>query len=62
MVRKNTVCLWYDGAVGTVHRAPGDQAKTDRLWDAVIGNGGQASQCGWCTDRWGCRSRSRREP
>lgn len=113
MVRKNTICLWYDGAaldaarfyaetfpdsaVGGVHRAPGDypmgkegnvltveftvmgipciglnggplfpqseafsfqvatddQAETDRYWDAIIGNGGQASQCGWCKDRWG---------
>lgn len=113
MVRKNTICLWYDGAaldaahfyaetfpdsaVGAIHRAPGDypmgqqgdvltveftvmgipciglnggpifphseafsfqvatddQAETDRYWDAIIGNGGQASQCGWCKDRWG---------
>lgn len=30
-----------------------DQAETDRLWDAIIGNGGQASACGWCKDRWG---------
>lgn len=30
-----------------------DQAETDRLWDAIIGNGGQESQCGWCKDRWG---------
>lgn len=30
-----------------------DQAETDRLWDAIIGNGGQASECGWCKDRWG---------
>ena len=30
-----------------------DQAETDHLWDAIIGNGGQASQCGWCKDRWG---------
>jgi 2-polyprenyl-6-hydroxyphenyl methylase/3-demethylubiquinone-9 3-methyltransferase len=33
--------------------ATDDQAETDRLWDAVIGNGGQASACGWCKDRWG---------
>jgi 2-polyprenyl-6-hydroxyphenyl methylase/3-demethylubiquinone-9 3-methyltransferase len=33
--------------------ATDDQAETDRLWDAIIGNGGQASQCGWCKDRWG---------
>lgn len=30
-----------------------DQAETDRLWDAVVGNGGAESQCGWCKDRWG---------
>ncbi|PJJ97609.1 hypothetical protein CO641_11745 [Lysobacteraceae bacterium NML91-0213] len=30
-----------------------DQAETDRYWDAIIGNGGQASDCGWCKDRWG---------
>ncbi len=30
-----------------------DQAETDRLWDAIIGNGGQESACGWCKDRWG---------
>jgi len=30
-----------------------DQAETDRLWNAIIGNGGQASQCGWCKDKWG---------
>lgn len=33
--------------------ATDDQAETDRYWDAIIGNGGQASQCGWCKDRWG---------
>jgi len=30
-----------------------DQAETDRYWNAIIGNGGQASACGWCKDRWG---------
>ncbi len=30
-----------------------DQAETDRLWDAIVGGGGQESQCGWCNDRWG---------
>ena len=30
-----------------------DQAETDRYWDAIIGNGGQASACGWCKDKWG---------
>ncbi len=113
MTNKNTICLWYDGtaleaatfyaetfpdgAVGAVHRAPGDypsgkqgdvltveftvmgipclglnggpvfkhseafsfqvatddQAETDRLWSAIIDNGGQESECGWCKDKWG---------
>ncbi len=30
-----------------------DQEETDRLWDAITGNGGQESQCGWCKDKWG---------
>ncbi len=30
-----------------------DQAETDRLYDAVVGNGGAESQCGWCKDKWG---------
>jgi len=30
-----------------------DQAETDRYWNAIVGNGGQASDCGWCKDRWG---------
>ena len=30
-----------------------DQAETDRYWDAIVGNGGQESDCGWCKDRWG---------
>lgn len=30
-----------------------DQAETDRYWDAVTGNGGEESQCGWCRDKWG---------
>jgi 2-polyprenyl-6-hydroxyphenyl methylase/3-demethylubiquinone-9 3-methyltransferase len=30
-----------------------DQAQTDRLWNAVVGNGGAESQCGWCKDKWG---------
>ena len=112
-MRKNTVCLWYDGeaeaaanfyagvfpdsAVGALHRAPADfpsgkagdvltveftvagipclglnggptfrhseafsfqistetQEETDRYWNAIVGNGGQESACGWCRDRWG---------
>ena len=113
MIRKNVVCLWYDGtaldaarfyaetfpdsSVGAVMHAPGDypdgkqgnvltveftvagipclginggpafkhseafsfqiltddQAETDRLWNAIVGNGGQESECGWCKDKWG---------
>jgi len=30
-----------------------DQAETDRLWDAIVSNGGEESMCGWCKDRWG---------
>jgi 2-polyprenyl-6-hydroxyphenyl methylase/3-demethylubiquinone-9 3-methyltransferase len=30
-----------------------DQAETDRYWNAVVGNGGEESQCGWCKDKWG---------
>jgi 2-polyprenyl-6-hydroxyphenyl methylase/3-demethylubiquinone-9 3-methyltransferase len=33
--------------------ATDDQVETDRLWNAIVGNGGQESECGWCTDRWG---------
>jgi 2-polyprenyl-6-hydroxyphenyl methylase/3-demethylubiquinone-9 3-methyltransferase len=30
-----------------------DQEETDRLWNAIVGNGGEESQCGWCKDKWG---------
>jgi 2-polyprenyl-6-hydroxyphenyl methylase/3-demethylubiquinone-9 3-methyltransferase len=33
--------------------ATDDQAETDRLWDAIVDNGGAESACGWCKDRWG---------
>jgi 2-polyprenyl-6-hydroxyphenyl methylase/3-demethylubiquinone-9 3-methyltransferase len=33
--------------------ATDDQLETDRLWNAVVSNGGQESACGWCKDRWG---------
>ncbi|HPA91859.1 MAG TPA: VOC family protein [Quisquiliibacterium sp.] len=33
--------------------ATDDQAETDRLWNAIVGSGGQESACGWCKDRWG---------
>ena len=30
-----------------------DQAETDRYWNAIVGNGGQESECSWCKDKWG---------
>ena len=30
-----------------------DQAETDRYWNAIVGNGGTESACGWCKDKWG---------
>ena len=33
--------------------ATDDQAETDRLWNAIVGNGGEESMCGWCRDRFG---------
>ena len=33
--------------------ATDDQEETDRYWNAIVGNGGQESACGWCKDRWG---------
>jgi predicted 3-demethylubiquinone-9 3-methyltransferase (glyoxalase superfamily) len=53
-------CLGLNGGPGVNHGmafsfqvATDDQAETDRYWDAIIGNGGEASQCGWCRDKWG---------
>ena len=33
--------------------ATDDQAETDKYWNAIVANGGQESQCGWCKDKWG---------
>jgi predicted 3-demethylubiquinone-9 3-methyltransferase (glyoxalase superfamily) len=33
--------------------ATDDQQETDRYWNAIVGNGGQESECGWCKDKWG---------
>ncbi|MCU0623958.1 MAG: VOC family protein [Gemmatimonadaceae bacterium] len=53
-------CLGLNGGPAFRHTeafsfqvATDDQAETDRYWDAIIGNGGAPSQCGWCRDRWG---------
>ena len=57
---KNTICLWYDGGAEFKHNesfsfqiATADQEETDRYWNAIVGNGGEESQCGWCKDKWG---------
>lgn len=53
-------CLGLNGGPVFAHNeafsfqiATDDQAETDRLWNAIISNGGQESACGWCKDRWG---------
>lgn len=53
-------CLGLNGGSAFKHSeafsfqvATGDQAETDRYWNAIVGNGGQESQCGWCKDKWG---------
>ena len=53
-------CLGMNGGPGVTHSmafsfqiATDDQAETDRLWNAIIDNGGEASACGWCKDKWG---------
>ncbi len=53
-------CLGLNGGPAFTHSeafsfqiATDDQAETDRLWEAIVGNGGQESACGWCKDKWG---------
>ena len=53
-------CLGLNGGPAFRHSeafsfqiATDDQAETDRYWDAIVGNGGAESECGWCRDRWG---------
>ena len=53
-------CLGLNGGPGVEHNwafsvqvATQDQEETDRYWNAIVDNGGQESQCGWCTDKWG---------
>ena len=53
-------CLGLNGGPAFKHSeafsfqvATDDQAETDRLWNAIIDHGGQASACGWCKDQWG---------
>lgn len=53
-------CLGLNGGPGIQHTiafsfqvATDDQAETDRLWNAIVRNGGQENDCGWCQDKWG---------
>ncbi len=53
-------CLGLNGGPAFQHSeafsfqvATEDQEETDRYWNAIVGNGGQESQCGWCKDKWG---------
>lgn len=53
-------CLGLNGGPGVEHNwafsfqvATADQAETDRYWNAIVSNGGEESQCGWCKDKWG---------
>jgi 2-polyprenyl-6-hydroxyphenyl methylase/3-demethylubiquinone-9 3-methyltransferase len=53
-------CLGLNGGPAFTHSeafsfqvATADQAETDRYWNAIIGNGGEESACGWCKDKWG---------
>lgn len=53
-------CLGLNGGPAFKHSeafsfqvATVDQAETDRYWNAIVGNGGQESACGWCKDKWG---------
>jgi 2-polyprenyl-6-hydroxyphenyl methylase/3-demethylubiquinone-9 3-methyltransferase len=53
-------CLGLNGGPAFKHNeafsfqvATEDQAETDRYWNAIVGNGGEASACGWCKDKWG---------
>jgi 2-polyprenyl-6-hydroxyphenyl methylase/3-demethylubiquinone-9 3-methyltransferase len=53
-------CLGLNGGPAVQHSfafsfqvATVDQAETDRYWNAIVNNGGEESQCGWCKDKWG---------
>ena len=53
-------CLGLNGGPNFKHTqafsfqvATADQAETDRYWNAIVGNGGEESACGWCKDKWG---------
>ena len=53
-------CIGLNGGPEVKHNiafsfqiATDDQEETDRYWNAIVGNGGKESECGWCSDKWG---------
>ena len=53
-------CIGLNGGPAFKHNeafsfqvATANQVETDRYWNAIVGNGGEESACGWCKDRWG---------
>ena len=53
-------CLGLNGGTAFKHSeafsfliSTNDQEETDRYWNAIVGNGGRESACGWCKDKWG---------
>ena len=53
-------CVGLNGGTAFKHSeafsfqvATDTQEETDRSWNAIVGNGGEESECGWCKDRWG---------
>lgn len=53
-------CLGLNGGTAFKHSeafsfqvSTADQVETDRYWNAIVNNGGQESECGWCKDKWG---------
>lgn len=53
-------CLGLNGGPAFKHSeafsfqvATENQEETDRYWNAIVSNGGQESECGWCKDKWG---------
>jgi predicted 3-demethylubiquinone-9 3-methyltransferase (glyoxalase superfamily) len=58
--RMGIPCLGLNGGPEFKHNeafsfqvATADQAETDRYWNAIVGNCGEESACGWCKDKWG---------
>ena len=55
-----TPCMGLNGGPAFKHNeafsfvvATTTQEETDRYWNAIVGNGGKESACGWCKDKWG---------